>query len=64
MNLTIVELTQRDAELFREFREHYRILELVIGSEIIGLKNGKAILSFNSDGDLANIKIEKVVYKR
>ena len=52
--MNIVELTDKEAEVFIEMRR----------AKIFELANGNAIFSFNSDGILVNIKLEQNVFHR
>ena len=40
------------------------IIQTLIAKGVFDLKNGNAILSFNNDGELMNIKIEQNVYRK
>jgi len=64
MSKTKIELTNKEAELFKTFREHQDIIELLIVNGVFELKNGKALLSFSSEGKLMNIKTEMVAFRR
>lgn len=44
--------------------EHQAKIDTLIAKGVFDLKNGNAILSFNNDGDLMNIKIEQNVYRK
>jgi len=59
-----VELTEIDAELFREFRRVQDMLRVLNDAGVFQTKNGKIILNFNEDGVLTDIKVDKTLYKR
>jgi len=58
-----IELTDKDAESFLLFREHQDFIELMIKQDINTLKNANMALSFDSNGTLRKIVVEKVVFK-
>jgi len=56
-------LTALDAERFIVFQKYYSEIREMIDGGVFETKNGKAILSFNSDGKMMEIEIQKKVYK-
>ena len=44
--------------------EYQTKIDTLIAKGVFDLKNGNAILSFNNDGELMNIKIEQNVYRK
>ena len=57
-----IELTDTDAEAFLSFREHQEFIEKLVKADIQSLRNATAVLSFDSNGRLAKIKVEQVVF--
>jgi hypothetical protein len=51
-----VEMTEDEAKAFILFQKHYFNIKKLIDSEVFSLANGRAILDFNSVGDIANIQ--------
>ena len=39
-------------------------IKVLIDSGVFDLRNGNAILSFNNDGELMSVKIDKNVYRK
>ena len=58
-----IELTDEEAKSFLLFKEHQSFIELIIRQDINTLKNANMALSFDSNGTLRKIVIEKVVFK-
>lgn len=62
--MNTIQLTEKDAALFLIFRQHQDFFQTIMEEKIHTMSNGNAILSFNSQGQLAKVKLEQVVYKR
>lgn len=58
--MIIIELTNEEAELFRQFRENQDIFQALISAGLKEIKNGKLILNFNHLGEM--LDIEKQVH--
>ena len=58
-----VELTTDDAELFMKFRKYQHLFDLLIQNDVFSIKNGKAVLNFDSKGNLRLISTDVIVYK-
>lgn len=58
-----VVLTALDAQRLLVFQKYYIELKEIIDGGVFETKNGKAILSFNSDGKMMEIEIQKKVYR-
>lgn len=56
-------LTALDAQRLLVFQKYYIELKEIIDGGVFETKNGKAILSFNSDGKMMEIEIQKKVYR-
>jgi len=56
-------LTALDAQRLLVFQKYYIELKEIIDGGVFDTKNGKAILSFNSDGKMMEIEIQKKVYR-
>ena len=59
-----IELTDEDAILFRQFREHQSLFQSLLKAGVLETKNGMAILNFDSDGSLTEIRKDVLTYKR
>lgn len=55
-------LTQLDADRFVVFQKHYEALTSIIDSGALDTKNGKVILSFNHQGRLMDIEVQKKLF--
>ena len=62
--MTILELTDYEAETFILFQKHRKFFEVLLENNVHVMRDGNAILSFNNDGDLAKVRLEQVVYKK
>jgi len=62
--MNTIELTDKEAELFLVFREHQEMFKVLIDKKVHKMSNGNAILSFNSQGQLAQVRFEQIVYRR
>lgn len=62
--LVSIELTESEAEAFREFMRVRETLDILTQSGVFMLKNSKAVLNFNGDGVLEAIEFRKSAYKR
>ncbi len=58
-----VVMTALDAERFLVFQKYYIEIREMIDSGVFETKNGKAILSFNSDGKMMEIEIQQKVFR-
>lgn len=63
-SLTSVSLTDEDARLFLLFREHQNDFLTMVESGVFKVRNGVAILNFNSDSQLTQIDFNIVRYKK
>lgn len=59
-----IQLTNKEAELFKTFREHQDIIEILIASQVFEMRNSKAVLSFSSEGKLMIITGKKTLFRR
>lgn len=64
MNNIVLELPAEEAELFKKFREHQEFFSILLNSRLFEIRNGKALLNFNADGVLTEIKANVTTYKR
>jgi len=60
--MEVIELTENELQQFYLFKKHQKFFEVLITENVHNMANGNAILSFNSDGELAKIKLEQVVF--
>ena len=57
--MTTIELTNKEAELFKEFQKYHFIFEALKYAQAFEMKNGSVTLNFNYLGQLKSInKIE------
>jgi hypothetical protein len=61
---TKLELSNDEVHYFLTFRKHQDIIMRIIESGILNIRNGQAVMSFNNDGVLQEIKITIVAYRR
>ena len=59
-----LELTSQEAKDFLIFRQFQNKIQAIIASGIFNIRNGKAVLSFNNDGDLMNVETIIIAYQR
>lgn len=59
-----VELTKKDAELFKVFREYQDRFELLLAHNIFEIKNGHAEIHFDYSGNIHNIKAHLNIYRQ
>lgn len=59
-----IELTNEDATLFRQFREHQDVFSHLLNAGVFETKFGVVSLSFNHEGVLTQINKEVLAYKR
>lgn len=59
-----VELTEQDALLFRQFMEHRDKFQLLLDNGVFNIRNGSALLNFSPIGDLTQIDINVLMYKK
>lgn len=60
----VIELTDKDALLFRKFREHQDTFTTMENAGIFDIRNGKAILNFDSIGSLNDIEANMKLYRK
>lgn len=63
-NMIKIEVTELDANLFAQFRRNQDLFQLLLDRGVFNIKNGKAILNFDHQGTLAEIKLSTITYKR
>lgn len=64
MELTKIELTSEDALLFRKFMEQRDKYQLLLDNGVFNIRNGQAILNFDNLGNLTQIDINVLMYKK
>lgn len=62
-NETTVFLIPTEAAQFLIFREHYDFFSVLTDNKVHEIKNGKAILNFDSEGALRTVVVERIIYK-
>lgn len=64
MELTKIELTNDECVLFREYMEHRENFRLLKDNGVFNIRNGQAICNFDSIGNLTQIDINVLMYKK
>jgi len=59
-----IELTEQDAQQFRDFQQHYDLFTVLNNSGVFDIRNGTALLNFDSTGTLSDIDCNFKLYKR
>lgn len=62
--MIVLEVSDADAELFREFRRVQSVLAVMNDAGVFRMRNGKVVLNFNGDGVLENIEMRTRSYTR
>jgi len=62
--MTIVELTDLDAQRFAVYQKYHEIFNAIIEANLHELKRGQAILNFNHDGALMDIEVKRIAYRK
>lgn len=62
--MVILELNERDAQLFLAFQRNYEEFVLLLENRVFDLRNGRAELHFNHQGQIASIDLHSKVFKR
>lgn len=53
-----IELSDRDAELFKQFRQYQDKFQTLLSHGVFEVKKGQAVLSFSAEGTLTNIDFQ------
>lgn len=53
-----IELSDQEAELFKQFRQYQDEFKTLISHGVFAVKKGQAILSFSAEGTLTNIDFQ------
>lgn len=64
MNEIPVFMSASEVERFKLFMRHYNVFQELLEAKVFEVKNGSATMDFNQEGDLMDIKINVVAYKR
>lgn len=59
-----IQLTAKEAEAFKRFREYQELFEILVEGQVFGTKSGQVILYFNADGTLMEIRREIKTFRR
>lgn len=62
--MTEISLTDEDIKLFIAFQANYATFKVLCASGVFDLKNGKAIINFNSEGELSDIELQYHTFKK
>lgn len=62
--MTLLELSDTDAQSFLLFMKHKDTFELLLTHQVFDVKNGTAELHFNPSGTLMTIDLHAKVFKR
>lgn len=60
----LIDLSEKEAHLFVQFQKNYNTFVTLHDSGVLNIKNGKAILNFDSNGTLCDIECNIKVYKK
>lgn len=63
LNEVLITLTTPEAIMFRDFQACHEAFATLVKAGVFDIKYGKAILNF-AEGDLKNITIEEVKWKK
>ena len=53
--MTIVHLSEIDAEKFKEFMKYYDKISFLISSQALDIKRGSTTINFSKDGEILSI---------
>ena len=59
-----IELTNEDADLFKQFREHQDVFQTMFEAGVFDTKLGVVSLSFNNEKVLTQVKKDILTYKK
>lgn len=59
LNIIRIEISQKDANLFKRFREFQDDFTEMLGAGVFNFKNGMAIITRDNDGTLRDIEIKE-----
>lgn len=62
MNEITIFLTETDAQRFKEFQLNYENFMLLVNRGVFTIKNGSAVLNFDSNGKLTTIQRADMLY--
>lgn len=62
--MTIIELTEHDAQAFLLFRKYQDKFALLVETQVFDVRNGSAEIHFNRNGDIASIDLHAKVFRR
>ena len=57
-----IQLSNKEAELFKKFRQHQDDIEVLIEYGVFDFKGGQAIIHRDKDGQVRRIEIKKITY--
>jgi hypothetical protein len=64
VNVVQVDLSEIEAKRFLEFQKYYDVFSVMCKAGVFEIKNGQAILNFDSEGTLNDIDFNIKAYKR
>ena len=62
-NLTPIYLKDDDIAMFVEFQKHYDRFKILSDNGLFSMKNGKAIINFDQNGQIGSISMDFIRYK-
>lgn len=62
MNEITIFLSEQDAQLFKEFQRNHYNFTLLMDKGVFNIKNGSAVLNFDSNGVISTIQRADVLY--
>lgn len=63
-NKVIIELSDRDARLFKEFQRHYETFDLLLSRGVFDVRNGSVILDFDKNAQMQTIRFTGYMFSR
>ena len=61
--MTIIELTEAEAQLFLVFRKYQPTFMTLLEHGVFDVKSGQATISFKPTGEIGTVVIQKLVYR-
>ena len=59
-----IELTDQEAQLFKDFQQHHDTFMVLNNSGVFDIKNGTALLNFDSIGTLTDVDCSFKLFKK
>lgn len=59
-----VELSNQDAELFKQFCQYHNQFQFLVQNGVFGLKRGFATINFDNDGNISSVQKSEYIYPK